>query len=136
MPGEREAAADRESHSGADPVDRSLLSRIPRPSRGPDDPAAPWTARSTLLVFAFLALAAQLPRVVDIYAYGGLPRLLFVPSYLLTALVYALLVPVEPLLDPGGLSGRLAFVGGPLVGFYLAAVLATWTGRRLASLGR
>lgn len=127
---------DREGRSAAEPHDRRLLSRLPWSSRGPDGSVPAWTARSTLLAFAFLALAAQLPGVVDIYAYGGLPRLLYVPSYILTAVVYALVDPVEPLLEPEGVAGRLLFGGGPLVAFYLASVLATLVGRRLASAGR
>jgi NADH dehydrogenase len=95
-----------------------------------------WTAPSTLLLFALLALAAQLPLVVDIYDYGGVPRLLFVPPYLLLAVAYALLDPLDPLLDPDGAGARLLFAGGPLVVYYLASVLATWVGRRLASVGR
>lgn len=92
-----------------------------------------WTARSTLVVFAYLALAAQLPLVVDIYAYGGVPRLLFVPSYLLLALVYAAVDPLEPFL--GG-ARRAVLAGGPLVAYYLAAVAVTWLGRRVAAARR
>ena len=95
-----------------------------------------WTAPSTLLVFAYLALAAQLPLIVDIYAYGGVPRLLFVPSYLLMAVAYALVDPLEPFLVPDGPVVWLLFVGGPLVAYYLFAAALTWIGRRLAAVGR
>jgi hypothetical protein len=96
-----------------------------------------WTAPSTLLVFAFFALAAQLPLVVDIYAFGGVPRLLFVPSYLLMGIFYAAMDPLEPLLGGAdrGLA-RVLWIGGPLLTYYLAAVLLTLGGRRLARLGR
>ncbi|WP_227356654.1 hypothetical protein [Haladaptatus salinisoli] len=46
-----------------------------------------WTARTTLLVFGFLALTWYLPNVVDIYD-SVLYRLLFVLSYVVMLLVY------------------------------------------------
>lgn len=92
-----------------------------------------WTARTTLLVFGFLALTWHLPRVVDIYD-SVLYRLLFVPSYVVMLLFYD---------SPWGLENavyafeaifarwKYAWEAGLLVTYYLVAVGATWLGRRL-----
>lgn len=103
--------------------------------RSSSDSRAARTAPSTLLVFGFLALTWQIPNVVDIYDYGGLPRLLYLPSYVLSLLLYDspwglenVVSAVDPFV-PG--SGRLLWEAGVLVTFYLFAVAATWFGRRL-----
>lgn len=107
--------------------------------RSPPDSRSAWTARSTLLVFAFLALTWQIPNVVDIYDYGGVPRLLFLPSYVLMLVLYDspwglenVVSAVDPVV-PG--SGRLLWEAGLLVTFYLFAVAVTWLGRRLTGTG-
>lgn len=102
-------------------------------------PRSAWTARSTLVVFAFLALTWRIPDVVDIYEYGGVPRLLFLPSYVLVLVLYDspwglenVVSAVDPFV-PG--SGRLLWAAGLVVTFYLFAVAVTWLGRRLTDYG-
>jgi hypothetical protein len=98
-------------------------------------PRSALTARSTLLLFAFLALGWLLPNVVDPYSFGGLPLLVLVPSYLVTLFVYDspwglenVVYAIEPMV-PG--SGAVLWDVGLLVTFYLFAAVSTWVGRRL-----
>lgn len=94
-----------------------------------------WTAPSTLLVFGFLAVTWQLPTVIDIYSYGGIPGLLYIPAYLLMLVLYDspwglenIVYAIDPLI-PG--SGAYLWHGGLIVTYYLFAVILIWTGRQL-----
>lgn len=103
-------------------------------------PTAPtatvWFARSTLIVFTFLAVTSQLPAVLDIYGFV-LWRVLFIPSYLVTLLFYDAPWGLENVVYAingvlGG--GKLPWEVGSFVTYYLFAVVVTWLGRRLASV--
>ncbi len=105
-----------------------------------DGPRSAWTARGTLLVFAFLALTSYLPNVVDIYSYWGIPRLLFIPSYLLMLVLYDspwglenVVYVLDPIV-PG--SGALLWEVGLVATYYLFAVVVTWLARRVRPGGR
>ncbi len=94
-----------------------------------------WMALSTLALFGLLGGGWLLPTVVDIYSYGGLPRLAFLPSYLVSILTYdgglglervaSALAPAAPV------DGGTLWTVGLFLTFYLVAVLSTWFGRRL-----
>ena len=92
-----------------------------------------WTARSTLVLFGFLALTAQLPVVVDIYS-NVVFRLLFIPAYLISGLVYEGLG-LEHIIYALNtqIPGEQLFLWdlGQIVTYYLFAVSATWLGRWL-----
>ncbi|WP_139136085.1 hypothetical protein [Haladaptatus sp. W1] len=92
-----------------------------------------WTARSTLVLFGFLALTAQLPVVVDIYS-NVVFRLLFIPAYLVSLLVYEGLG-IEHIIYAfdGVFPGEQTALWevGQIVTYYLFAVSATWLGRWL-----
>lgn len=115
---------------------RSLAEYLSNGTDGQQSPntRSAWTARSTLLLFAFLALTWHLPDVVDIYSYGELPRVLFVPAYLLMLVLYDnlwglenVVYAIDPIV-PG--SGRYLWDAGLIVTYYLFAVAVTWLGRR------
>lgn len=73
--------------------------------------------------------------MVDIYSYGELPRVLFLPAYLLMLVLYDspwglenVVYAVDPIV-PG--SGRYLWDAGLIVTYYLFAAVVTWLGRRL-----
>lgn len=121
-----------------------LTERTPVPT--PTESRSAWTARSTLFAFGFLALTSQLPNLVDIYDYGGIPGLLFVPSYILMLVLYDspwglenVIYAIDPVI-PG--TGAYLWEGGLIVTYYLFAVIATWLvrqvkpGRRMSTRSR
>ena len=98
-----------------------------------------FTARTTLAVFAFLALTSRLPAVVDIYA-SPVYRILFTPSYLVTMLFYDSPFGLENLVYP--ISGVLPVDGsllwdlGEIATFYLFAVAVGLLAERLRARRR
>jgi hypothetical protein len=97
-----------------------------------------WTARSTLVLFGFLALMSQLPAIVDIYS-TVVFRLLFIPAYLVSVLVYEGLglEHIIYALD-AQILGKQPYLweSGQIITYYLFAVSATWLGRRLETLSQ
>ncbi|WP_227355895.1 hypothetical protein [Haladaptatus salinisoli] len=97
-----------------------------------------WTTRSTLVLFGFLALTSQLPAVVDIYS-TVVFRLLFIPAYLVSVLVYEGLglEHIIYALD-AQIPGKQPYLweSGQIITYYLFAVSATWLGRRLETLSQ
>lgn len=82
-----------------------------------------------------LALGWFLPSVVDIYSFGGLPLVLYIPAYLVTIVLFDgvlslenAVYAIEPFIPVRG--GHL-WDAGLLVTFYLFAVTSTWVGRYL-----
>lgn len=93
------------------------------------------TTRSTLLIFGVLALGWFLPLVVDIYSYGGLPLVLYIPAYLVTIVLFDGVLSLENVvyaIDPFiPVRGEYLWNAGLLVTYYLFAVASTWLGRYL-----
>lgn len=91
------------------------------------------TSPTTLLLFGYLALAWQLPHIVDIYSsvvYGAL----FTPPYVVNLLFYdspwgleQLVYPVAPYLP---VPGDLLWEAGLVLTYYLFAIVVVWLGRR------
>ncbi|WP_458209233.1 hypothetical protein [Haladaptatus sp. NG-SE-30] len=97
-----------------------------------------WTARPTILVFAFLSVTWFLPTFVDIYSFV-LYRLLFIPAYLVMLLVYDApwgLENVVYALDGVLPQEKYVWEIGLLVTYYLVAAALTWLGRRLRGIRR
>ena len=98
-----------------------------------------FTARTTLAVFAFLALTSRLPAVVDIYA-SPVYRILFTPSYLVSMLFYDSPFGLENLVYPISrmlpVDGHLLWEVGKIATFYLFAVAVVWIAAELGVRGR
>ncbi len=97
-----------------------------------------WTTRSTLVLFGFLALTSQLPAVVDIYS-NVVFRLLYIPAYLVSLLVYEGLgiEHVTYALDAQVLGAQpYLWDSGQVVTYYLFAVSVIWLGQRFKHFGR
>ncbi len=114
---------------GVDPTElRTLADYLAEASTGEprDDDGrsrSPLTAAMTLVLFVGLTLTSWLPAVVDIYSFVGF-RILFLPSYLVTAFLYdGRLEQVVYALEAVGLPASHAlWEVGRIATYYLVAV--------------
>lgn len=85
-----------------------------------------FTSRTTLALFAFLALSSAIPAVVDVYA-SPVYWVLFTPSYLVTMVVYdgglGLEALVYPVAEVVPVDGHLLWEAGRVASLYLFAVV-------------
>lgn len=96
-------------------------------------------SRTTLAVFAFLALTSRLPAVVDVYA-SPVYLVLGLPSYLVSMVLYDSPFGLENLVYPVSgvlpVDGHLLWEIGEVATFYLFAVAAGLLAERLRARGR
>lgn len=100
------------------------VQRLPRAMR----------SRVTVGVFAFLTLSSLIPVVISIYASPVL-RLLFLPSYLVTMLLYDSVWGLENLVYLLG-DGHLLWETGNVLTYYLFALAVGWLTERVRDLRR